>query len=257
MLCQKVLPLLSEFFDGVLDADLAVQVSQHLGHCIGCRKEFDSFATLHNKLRSLDRVQAPDYLHALVQHRLARQPWRASVRNELERWWSIIRTTEGMWYATRAMGTVMSTVFFFMISSALPFCIQTADPVAQRPPTTFTYGQQVRVNMSVSKIFGVIPSQLALKASRSDPAAINALYLMKYGKTISYGDKEDNFSVLMGVDRSGAAKVESVLQYPEDENLLSNLNEMISSARFRPASEKGRAVPSQLIMTFSKVFVYD
>lgn len=112
MLCEKVLPLLSEFFDEVLDSDAAVQVSQHLGQCIGCRKEFDSYAALHHRLKSLNRMPAPEYLRSLVQHRLTQESWRAHLRNELARYWSIIRTTEGMWYATRALGTVMASIFF-------------------------------------------------------------------------------------------------------------------------------------------------
>jgi hypothetical protein len=39
MLCEKALPLLSEYFDEVLDPDTAIQLSQHLGQCINCRRE--------------------------------------------------------------------------------------------------------------------------------------------------------------------------------------------------------------------------
>ncbi len=130
MLCETVLPLLSEFFDGVLDADTAVQVSQHLSQCQHCRRELDSFADLHDRLRSLDRMQAPEYLRRLVQRRIAREPWRARVRNELSRYWSIIRTTEGMWYATRVLGTIMASIFFLTISSAItPLYLRTESPV--------------------------------------------------------------------------------------------------------------------------------
>ena len=52
MLCKKVLPLLSEFFDGVLDDDTSVQVSQHLGQCIRCRKEFNGLSALLTMLNS-------------------------------------------------------------------------------------------------------------------------------------------------------------------------------------------------------------
>jgi hypothetical protein len=251
MLCKKVLSLLSEFFDGVLDDDTSVQVSQHLGQCIRCRKEFNSLSALHNRLSSLDRVQAPEYLHSLVQHRLAKEPWRAHARNELERWWSIVRTTERIWYATRAMGTLVAFVLFMMISMAItPFYIQAG---ASRDSLTFDYGRQVKMN--VSKIFGV--RQIPAKAGRKDPAAINPLYVVKYADSTLLGGTEDDFSVITMVDSSGAAKVEGVLRSPSDETLLTKFNIMLATARFRPAREYGYAVESPMVFTFSKIFVSD
>ncbi|MGD0309004.1 MAG: hypothetical protein ABSC02_06910, partial [Acidobacteriota bacterium] len=57
------------------------------------------------------------------------------------------------------------------------------------------------------------------------------------------------------VDRSGAAKIQDILEYPVDESLLSAFAEMIMSANWRPASRNGRAVDSQLVLTFSRVYV--
>ena len=255
MLCETVLPLLSEFFDEVLDAEIAAQVSQHLSQCRHCRKEFDSYADLHNRLRSLNGVQAPEYLRRLVQRRIAGKPWRERTRNELSRYWSIIRTTEGMWYATRALGTVMAAIFFLTISSAItPFYLHRNSPVN----TTGWASLRSEVGVSVLNRFGM--TQLPLKmAGRSGPAAINDLYLLEYGK--KEGDspvtKDDSFSVVTVVDRSGSAKVQSVIERPSDKTLLNDFNEMISSARVRPASENGQAVPSRLVLTFSKIFVYE
>jgi hypothetical protein len=256
MLCKKVLPLLSEFFDGVLDADSAVQVSQHLSQCDGCRKEFDSFSALRAKLKSLDRVQAPEYLRSLVQHRLAKEPWRMRVKNELSRYWSIIRTTEGMWYATRAVGSVMATVFFMLISSGVtPYVVQAEAPVMREPlPLNPAYGPKVSVN--VSKKLGTFPTPVPSKLSgRSGPAAINDLYLMKYGESVSQVGKDDYLSILATIDRRGTAKVESVIEHPSDQNLLYEFNQVIESARVRPARENGRAVSSSVVFTFSKIFV--
>lgn len=251
MLCKNVLPLLSEFFDGVLDDETSVQVSQHLGQCIGCRKEFDSISALHKYLSSAERIPAPKYLHSLVQHRLCGEPLSARVRNELERWWSIVRTTEGMWYATRAVGTVAAFVFFLIISVATtPFYIQAGS--AQRDQLTFEYGRQVNKNVSV--IFGV--RQFPAKNGRRDPAAINPKHLIRYADSIS-GSKEDNFSVVTVVDSTGTAKVESVLTSPTDESLLTKFQSMLADARLRPASENGQAVPAALILSFSRILVSD
>ena len=252
MLCKKVIPKLSEFFDEALDTDTAIQISQHLGQCINCRREFDSIADLHKELRSLNKLEAPKYLHSLVQHRLNQQPWRERLRNELERYWSIIRTTEGVWYATRALGTLMAAVFILTMSTAItPFYVPAEAQVTARAEYNPAYSQDAR--LSIAKTMGVPPTPA--KVVR---AAISDLYLLGYGDSISTGKgKDDTFSVVTEVDRSGLGKVQRVLEHPADGSLLTNFNQMIASTRFRPASVDGQAVRSTLVFTFSKVFVSD
>jgi hypothetical protein len=259
MLCKKVLPLLSEYFDEILDADIAVQVSQHIDKCIHCRKELESLSILHGKLRSAKKINAPEYLHHLVQHRLAamRQDcWRKRVQNELERRWSKIRTTEGMWYVTRALGTVVASAFFFLISISIsPYYINVNAPVNAPSVLISSYGQEVMMN--VLPRLGLLPAVAVQKPISKSDAAINDLYLMDFGQSISQAGKDDNFTVMYEVDRSGSAKIKKVLEHPVDQSLLNTLNEVISSARCRPASENGQSVPSYLILMFSKISVYD
>jgi hypothetical protein len=267
MLCEKVVPLLSEFFDEVLDQDRAVQVSQHLGQCIGCRREFNNLSDLHTRLRSLNDVKAPEYLRSLVQHRLVKQPLRAQVRNELERYWSIIRTTEAMWYATRAMGTVIASVFFFLLPSAITPYISAQANGNQRSSSTPAYyclGQQpeyrTNVSRSLTKKLGMAPAEMPSQPGRSAPAAINPLYLVEYGdhvfRTAAAG-QDDTLSVAATVDSSGTATVETVLEHPSDKTLLTNFLWLLASARFRPASENGQSVRSYVVFTNSVVFVSD
>jgi hypothetical protein len=259
MLCKKVLSLLSEYFDEILDADTAVQVSQHLDQCIHCRKELESLSCLHDKLRSVKKSPAPEYLHHLVRHRLAalqQDSWQKRLQNELERRWSKIRTTEGMWYATRALGTVVASVFFFLISISIsPYFINVNAPVNAPSVLISSYGQEVMMN--VLPRLGLLPSEAVQKPTAKSDAAINDLYLMDYGQSISQTGKDDSFTVVTEVDRSGSAKIKKVLEHPEDQSLLNTFNEMISSARCRPASENGQSVPAYLILMFSKISVYD
>ncbi len=69
--------------------------------------------------------------------------------------------------------------------------------------------------------------------------------------------QDGTISVVTVVDRSGTVKIQNVLEYPADNNLLTKFNDMIESARARPASQNGRAVDAHLVMTFSKISVYD
>ncbi len=256
MLCKKVVPLLSEYFDNVLDAVTTVQVSQHLGQCLQCRKELKSLSALHGKLRSLNGVQAPEYLDRLVQRRLNsmhQNSWRNRLRNELERRWSRIRTTEGMWYVTRALGTVMTSVFFFLIARTIsPLYIDVNAPVEERKVLLSAYGQQVGKHFLAN--FGMLPPQRTY--SYKSVPAINHQYLKSFGESISQDGDDYDFSLLTYVDRSGQAVAQSVVEHPNAESFLNDFNKVISSGRFAPAKKDGEAVPSYMILMFSKISVY-
>jgi hypothetical protein len=256
MLCKNVVPVLSEFFDEVLDSEASVQVSQHLDQCSRCRKEFDSLSVLHSRLKSLKGIQAPDYLGSLVEHRIAetqQNSWRRNLQNELERCWSKIRTTESMWYITKALGTVMTSLFFFLISgNNIPLSIMDATNM-ERDSITPAFRQQVRHDF-VARLG--MQQALKIRVTKSDPA-INELYLNDLGESMSKPGKDDTVFVLYEVDSSGSAKIQNVLERPNDPRLLTTVSEMISSAHFRPASENGKKVSSHLVFTFSRVSVYD
>jgi hypothetical protein len=233
MLCKKVLRLQSQFLDEVLDADTTVQVSQHLAQCARCRKEFDSLSKVHGKLRSLKGVRAPAYLHNLIEHRLAgmhQNSWLGNLQNGLERRWSIIRTTEGMWFVSKALGTVMTCLFFIVItSSAIP-------PI---------------YNAALSPA----PANIALKRTIQSAAAINDGWLYNVGESMSSAENDNTFSVLVEFDSSGSATIQEVLGDPGDQNVVSKIKEMFSLAHCRPASENGKAVSSHNVYIFSKAKV--
>jgi hypothetical protein len=252
MLCKNVLPLLSELFDQALDADVSVQISQHLDQCSPCRKEFESLSILQGKLKSLKGIQAPEFLGRLIEHRIAeirQNTWRRNLRNELERMWSKIRTTESTWYITKALGTVMTSFFFFLICGNNPLPLMTS---MEQHPITQDFQQQVRQN--VLPRLGM-PSNPRYRVTKSDPA-INELYLNDFGESMSQPGKDDNASVLAEVDSIGSATIQKVIDHPNDQRLLGRINEMITSARYRPASENGKAVPSHIFFIFNKISVY-
>jgi hypothetical protein len=262
MLCKKVLPVLSEYLDGVLDSDTAVQVSQHLDHCLSCRREYKNLSRVQDTLRSMKRVQAPEYLHRLVEHRVSSMQgdsWRTRLQNDLERRWSKIRTIEGTWYLTRAAGTVMACILFIVIASSMaPFLRVNAQvPERSRLVPTDYFSQ---VGLSVLSTFGLFPKQgienIPEEKTKSN-AAMSDEYLLDFGQRVSKEGEDDSFMVLADVDEKGAAKIRSVPEYPEDSNLLNSFHEMILAARCRPAVKNGQTVPSNLIFLFNKISVYN
>jgi hypothetical protein len=254
MLCKRVLQQLSEYFDEVLDADVAAEVSQHLRQCVACRKQYKSLVAVHSRLKSLERVQAPEYMEALVRLRIARaieESWHKRLREWLELCWSRIRTTEKMWYWTRALGTVLTSICFLLINP-LYFDV---NQLPERPLRAAPYTQQVGIN--VLQKLGMAPADKSKGPPIKIKPAINEGYLLNFANNMPDSGDDDTLSVVTIIDSQGAAKIKNVLQYPADRNLLSDFNEMISSARCRPASQNGKAVDSHLVLTFSRISVWD
>jgi hypothetical protein len=258
MRCENIEIFLSPFLDEVLDEDQAKEVSKHLEVCSGCQREFARLARLRRALGSLGKVQTPDYLHHLVQRRItaAREnSWRTSLRDALEYQWSIMRTMGSLWYLTRLMGTVATFVLFIAITAAIkPFYFDLSQ-LSSRAWASSTLPQKLGVN--VLKNLGMPPLETQKRPISSSDPQINDLYLLNLAQNASRAGQNDNLSVVAAVDRTGAAKIQGILEYPADSTLLSDVNRMIQSSRWRPATQNGKAVDSHLVLLFSKVSVYD
>ncbi len=260
MKCRQALLELSSYLDEMLDTERAVQVADHLNVCASCRRQLDRLLLLREKLSALGSVPAPPYLRHLVQLRLenARQDsWRVWLREEWEYRWSKIKTTESMWFLTRIAGTVATCVLFLLISTAAmsPLYLQLGPSSHDRGGPPPNVRQQL--GWGVLKNLGLMPVEAQRRPISPSEPRINDLYLLNFGQTASRAGHDDTFSVVAVVDRSGAAKIQDVLEYPADSTLLSEFNSMIQTARYRPASLNGRAVDAHLVMTFSKISVYD
>jgi hypothetical protein len=257
MKCATVEKQLSWFLDDVLDADRSDRISEHLDQCSKCRTEFARLNHIRRKLGSLKSPEAPGYLRHLLELRLetaARQTWRESLRNAVEYRWSKIRTTERMWYLTRALGTLTTSLFFLAISASMNPLYELGFRQQVAPEKALVL-QTLREQLL--KNVGLIPMDAQKKHAAPTEPMINPLYLVNLGENASRKARDDTFSVVTVVDRSGAAKIQNVLEYPEDSSLLSDLNSMLMTARYRPAVQNGRAVESHLVMSFSRVSVYD
>jgi hypothetical protein len=258
MRCEKVLGQLSLFLDEVMDCDLATGVAQHLRACPTCNREFTRLKKLRNVLNNLPPVETPDFLHDLVELKIstARQhSWRSSLQSALERQWSRIRTTEGIWYLTRLTGTMAALVLFIAISSAMnPMDLEFGDQLASRGVRSQALRSQ-QLAFGVLTNLGMPPVEAQRRPISPSNPKINDLNLVSLGESALSSTHDDTISVVTIVDRSGRATVQRILEYPADESLLSALNEWLTSTSWRPASRNGRAVDSQLVLTFSKIYV--
>jgi len=254
MLCKKVLSQLSEYMDEVLVPDAAIRVYQHLNQCENCRKELETLSMIRQRLKSLSAVQSPQCLRGLIQIRLSarrKEPMIACLRNVLERRWSIIRTTEGIWYWTRALGTVTSAFFFLLVCSVVTpsYMIIEMHP-SEWMPRSPVYSRQVVLD--AQRKLGINP--VRVRDARIEPA-LNDLYFLKLGQNSPGSGDDDNLSGLIEVDSNGAGKTRNMIEYPKDKELLSRFNEMITTARFRPGSRNGQVVPSRMLIMYTNISV--
>jgi hypothetical protein len=60
MNCAGIKELLSEYIDGVLDAQTEAQIKKHTAACAGCRKEMEELKTLVENIGSFQQAKAPD-----------------------------------------------------------------------------------------------------------------------------------------------------------------------------------------------------
>jgi hypothetical protein len=265
MLCTKVIPLLSGYFDEILDDDAEIQVSQHLDQCTSCRKELDDLSAVHDKLKSLKGIQAPKYLRNMVQLRLAsmdQDRWPMRIQNTFERRWSIMRSTEGMWYMSKALGIVMTAVFFFLIPCSInPLEIEANSSIVDR--SIYTRAEKQRVALNVVAKLGMLPKDVQEELARPrqavvSKAAIHEKYLSRFGESFSQDGNDYDFAVVTYVAPNGKAQGQNVLEHPNAQNFLNSFNKVISSGRFVPARENGgEAVPSHMLLMFSKISVYE
>jgi hypothetical protein len=125
--------------------------------------------------------------------------WPKTLRNEIERRWSLIRTTERIWYITRALGTVMTAIIFFVISSTAisPLCLEVNAKAEEHEGLTLAYGKQV--SRSVLANLGMhssqTPQQQPILVSKNNPA-INDLYFVIFEEGNSSTEKADTLTVV-------------------------------------------------------------
>ena len=254
MKCKTVLKRLSWFIDDVMNRDEADGMLRHVHQCSACRREFERLVELRRKLASLENTAPPDYLKHLVELRLvmsARESWRERLRDSWGYGWSRIRTTEGMWYLTRLLGTATTVLFFFMISSSMNPLYLSFD---QRPPERAAAYQTFRELLL--RNLGITVGTQSRRATPTEPQ-MNDLCYLNIGESASRTGQDDNLAVAAAVDSTGKAKIQSVLEYPSDSALLAEVNTMLTSARCRPAIQNGRAVNGHLVLVFSKITVYE
>jgi len=256
MLCSTVSRRLSEFFDGVLDDEMTLQVSQHLKQCEDCQKELDALSRLHGKLNSLTRIPAPEYLHHLVQTRLSERKnntWSRQIKDAFAFRWSRIRTTEFQFYWTRALGIAMTACCLFVISSSIdPFYLGSVQAAGR---SVIYKEDSKKMQNEISRNFGGVP--MIKLPERNYSPALHDEYLVDFLENATSDSDEDALTSVIEVDPSGTGTIQNVIESPNDEKLLDSFKDTIAWARFRPGVKDGQPVSSLMILKYFKMTVHE
>ena len=185
MLCKNAKKKLSEYFDGVLDSDMSIEITRHVKECANCRDELERLATLQKRLKAIETVPVPDYLYRLVQARLKKEAqlkWYQRFKDAAAFRWSRIRTTGIQFYWTKTLGTAVAAFCFWMIFSSINLFYQTANI----PPVSvdhWTLEQSEQVRLALSKNLGRFPIEQYNRKNDLNSPAINDIYFDRFWKT--------------------------------------------------------------------------
>jgi hypothetical protein len=256
MLCNKARKRLSEYFDEALDSKSSIEISRHLEKCTACSDELAGLSMLHERLKSIDKLQVPDYAYHLIQVVLGNKTKRTRfgrLKDAVELRWFRIRTAGIQFYWTKALGTVMAAFCLCVISSGIdPF--YPSGYVYPVPGQYMTQEYRTQVRSAISKSFGRFPIEQFQKNSRHNPA-INPQYFNNYWDSVPETVGKEDLSIVTTVEPSGTVKIENVLEYPEDKSLLDGLN-IFDSARGRPGSRNGKSISLPMVLKFSRLTVF-
>lgn len=70
MNCDKTMELLSEYIDGILDAETEKQIEHHISICSTCKQEYQLLKDLIDDCHQIDEVDLPDDFHQKLHNRL-------------------------------------------------------------------------------------------------------------------------------------------------------------------------------------------
>ncbi|MBW2095236.1 MAG: DUF2275 domain-containing protein [Deltaproteobacteria bacterium] len=108
MECLEIKRHLSEYIDGVLDADKAAQVEKHLESCADCREELSALERVIQTLGSMEVMEAPEDFMERVHQRIER-------RSRLSRVWRSLFIPFRLKIPIQVASVVTACVLVFLI----------------------------------------------------------------------------------------------------------------------------------------------
>lgn len=191
--CANIQRHLSEYMDGVLDAQTQDRVEKHLSSCKECREELELLKALIHDLENLPRVKAPDdFLEQLHERMNARFNFRDYIKG-------LSRIFQMRIPLQIAAATAMAVLIFAIVYSPRP-------------------GERVS-NMPVNQVHEALEKQEKETMTASAPAEIKAEMPSEPAAQPAGGKDLDlkKQEVQVAEERLAAKRTEPILEKPQSQ----------------------------------------
>jgi hypothetical protein len=216
MRCVQARPLFSSYLDGAVSGAEMHEISDHLGECDSCQREYGLMENARTLVSRLGTKQAPLDLALKIRVALSSERsrgWRQLLRGQLVQWQHTWRSV-----LLPAAGGVLTASFVF--TGLIGFLI---------PPRVDAYDD--------------VPTMLYTPPRLESSVAVNELNL------------DAPITIETYVDAAGRVQNYRIISGPDDAQIREKLNRALLFTIFAPAQAFGRPVPGKVVISFSSINV--
>lgn len=212
MTCMKARPLFSSYLDGVVSGAEMHEISEHLGQCDACQREYGILESTRTLVSRLGSKQAPPDLALRIRVSLSAErsrSWRQLLLGQLVQWQHTFRSL----VLPAAAGVVTAS---FVFTGLIGFLI---------PPQVNAYDD--------------VPTMLYTPPRLESSASVTELNL------------DVPIMIETYIDATGRVQNYRIIAGPDDAQIREKLDRALLFYFFAPAQAFGRPVPSKVLISFS------
>ena len=221
MKCSEAKLLFSSYLDGAVTGRQMHALSEHLGTCLDCSREYALLKRTQDMVMALGRKPAPAGLALRLRVAISREA--AQMRRNS--WQSLQVRVENLINAFMVPATAGALTAVIIFGLLIGF---------------FALPSQLRASSDDVPTLLYTPPQLAQSPFASGIGTLNA----------------DSLVVEAYIDANGRVQDYRILSAPKDHpSLVPELENMLIFTVFRPATTFGRPMPGKAVLSFSKINV--
>ena len=224
MVCDAVQGKFTEYLDGRLNGAEMQEITQHVGNCYRCAREWNSLRSAQAALADLGRVPEPDNL--LLKIRVAVSQERARARK------SILQVGGLVWRNTVG-----------------PFVLQ----------ASAGFASAVLLLGTVTLLVTMFAQPQPVQASNDEPLGVatapRLMYLSSGVGQDDIGAASDPVVVEVYINNQGQVYDYRIVSGPKDPTTRAQVENLLLLSRFEPARFFGRPVRGLAVLSFAGVSV--
>jgi hypothetical protein len=235
MTCHEVRERTHEYLDGLMPANHAAVLEEHLKDCADCRENLEDLAWMKQLLSVKEYLPSPAREHILREVHARAASWRTVLSvfwDDCCAYWRDIDRGI-LWSKVSAIPVTLG--FFIMILMQFPIT----------PFQNWTYPVISEKRLPSSVFTESLMSEAQGRHSYAEIDELtNAAWKLPY---------EDSFSLVAEITPEGHAEIDYVLEYPKSPDLLAAVDANLRTSNFQLSAN---IVKPMLIYSFQKIDVY-